>query len=203
MGRSMPCLLTAKKDGDPTAPKDPPPDIVRAKICPSGMTYNALSALTCTYCGFEWPKPEPKHGDKAEAEPVMTREIKDRWIKVDQVFMSRHQKFGDGPDSLVIEYLCGLKSYREWFCHEHSGFARAKFERWWTLMGGVVNVPMVRTIEQALDHAPALHMTRAIMIVREGKFWRVVKRRVERPNGTLMDLDDKLVSRPVFEESPV
>jgi DNA repair protein RadD len=173
--------------------------ILKPKICPQCEAPNVRSTSKCTECGFEWKADkEPRHGDKAEGEPVMTREIKDKWIKVDDVFISRHQKFaGDGPDSLVIEYLCGYVSYREWVCPEHTGYALARFERWWRVM--TLGKAPPKSINEALDRVTELGVTRAIMIVRKDTFWRVVNRRVELRNAKLIDLDDKLVSRPVFD----
>jgi DNA repair protein RadD len=163
---------------------------VRAKICPTCMTYNSLSALTCTTCGYEWPKPEPKHGDKAEAEPVMTSEIKNKWIAVNYWNISRHQKYGPGQDSLVVEYSCGLKIYKEWICPEHAGPARAKFQAWWRAMGG--SLPFPNTIDDALARSTELSRADAITIARDGKWWRVINRRVERYDGTMFEIDDRM-----------
>ena len=75
--------------------------------CPVCLHYNALSTLECGYCRYQWPKPEPNHGAEAEAEPVITSEIKDKWVAVDAMRLGRHQKFGDGIDPIVVEYDCG------------------------------------------------------------------------------------------------
>jgi DNA repair protein RadD len=186
-------VTSKKKDGGGGKEKTDP-DTVRAKICPvvDCLTYNAISALTCTNCGYEWPKPEPKHGDKAEAEPVMTREIKDKRIKVNNMRASRHQKFDGGADSLVVQYQCGLRVYKEWICPEHVGYARAKFEQWWRALGG--KLPAPKSISEALTRWLELAVVQDIIIAREGEWWRVVKRRIER-DGILFEIDDRLFVR--------
>lgn len=38
----------------------------------------------------------------------------------------------DKPPTLQVAYRCeGRKTFREWLCPEHKGFARSKFEEWW------------------------------------------------------------------------
>jgi DNA repair protein RadD len=188
-------VTSKKKDGGAGKEKTDP-DTVRAKICPvvDCLTYNALSALTCTNCGYEWPKPEPKHGAEAEAEPVMTSEIKNKWIAVNYWNISRHQKSGGGPDSLVVEYCCGLKTYKEWICPEHTGYARAKFQAWWHAMGG--SMPFPHTIDDALARSTELSRADAITIAREEEWWRVINRRVERYDGMMFEIDNYLRVRP-------
>jgi DNA repair protein RadD len=184
-------VVTKKKVKGGKGEKDEP-DQVRAKICPDCQTYNAISALTCICCGFQWPKPEPKHSDRADTEPVMTREIKDKWIAVDDVRIDRHRKFGDGPDSLKVEYVCaGGKTHTEWVCLEHgkASLAYMKATMWWYAMGGQKPAP---DIDNALARGAELHDITGVMIMRDGKYWRVQSRRIKDNDGHEFKIDDKL-----------
>lgn len=193
-------VITAKKKDGKPSPEKTDPDTVRAKICPVCQTYNALSTLECTSCGFQWPKPEPKHSAEAEAAPVMTREIVDKWIRVDDVRVDRHHKPG-GTDSMVVEYVCAMQTYREWVCFEHKGLPGYRAEVWWRIMGG--NMPAPKLVDDALSRAEELSIPQAITIRRDGKYWRVSKYRVERAPGHVVDIDEKYNVRPAdIEKSP-
>ena len=66
---------------------------------------------------------------------------------------SIHKKEGS-PDSLRVDYYSGLRRIAsEFVCFEHTGWARAKAERWWlnlfNLAAMVDSVP--KTAEQALE----------------------------------------------------
>lgn len=184
-------INSKKKDGKPN-PEKTDPDTIRAKVCPKCQTYNALSTLECISCGFLWPKPEPKHSAEAEVAPVMTREVVDKWLKVDDLVLDRHIK-AEGTDSVVVEYVCGIYRYREWVMFEHGGFPRAKAHAWWGLFGG--NSPAPKTVKEALDRADELTIPNQITIRREGKYWRVAKYRIQR-RGTLIEADEKYSIRP-------
>ena len=49
---------------------------------------------------------------------------------VDEVNVYRHVKAGS-PDSLRVEYRCGMQVFREWVCLNHHGRARDEAKRWW------------------------------------------------------------------------
>jgi DNA repair protein RadD len=163
------------------------PDSVRARICPNCQTYNALDVWSCVSCGFEWPKPEPKHKDVADTAPVMTRDMP-KWIQVRDVLLERHEKH-DSPDSLRVEYICGMQVFREWVLFEHRGFNRVKAEAWWRAMGGKMPVPA--TVTEALQRAAEVDIAVDVTVARDGRFWRVMARRVRRLGGHLVEIDDR------------
>ena len=96
----------------------------------------------------------------------------------------QHIKFSDpsAPPSLRVEYLCGLSPYSEYISLQRTGYAREMAERWWYAMGGSAPAPL--TVAQALQRTGELSsVARAIVVARDGKFWRVVERRLRRPDG--------------------
>lgn len=192
--------ISGKKKDDDEKPEKTDPDTVRAKICPQCQTYNGLSTLECVSCGFLWPKPEPKHSAEAEAAPVMTREMVNKWLPVSDVRLDRYEKHGDGPDSMVVEYQCGFSNYREWVCLEHKGFARAKAEAWWRAMGGAL--PSPTTIQDAMGRAAELDMPTAITIRRDGKFWKVCTYKIVRKGDRVVVVDDRYRVVPLSAPAP-
>lgn len=164
------------------------PDSVRAKICPECDAYVALNALSCVYCGHEWPKPEPKHKAVADVAPIMASRGA-VWIDVTDVVLHRHEKPGS-PPSLRVEYECGFQIYREWITLEHAGYAQARAQTWWSRLGGLTPAP--RTVDEALKRAGELEIPKQITIARDGKFWRVTGYRT-----THFEIDQRLKVRPL------
>ena len=169
--------VETKKKVDGGKKKKTEPDTVNAKICPACQTYNPPSILACSHCGFEWPVDGPKHSAEPDTAPVMTCEVigndGKKWITVDDVRLDRHRKFGDGPDSLLVEYVCGKSVYKEWVCFDHSKThpSRAKAEAWWRAMGG--KTPAPSDVDDAIKRADELEIVEAVTILREGKYWKV------------------------------
>jgi hypothetical protein len=63
------------------------------------------------------------------------------------------------------------KDFSEWVCPEHGGFATDKFVRWWPRRGGLLPCP--RTTQEAVDRSTELRPVAAIVVVEDGKYWRV------------------------------
>lgn len=189
--------VTKKKDGR-EKPEKTDPDTVRAKICPQCQTYNALSTLECIHCGYQWPKPEPKHLAAPESSPVMTREIVDKWILCQDLTCERHRKYGDGPDSMVVEYVCDRHRFRQWHCFEHKGSPRYKADLWWFAMGG--SKPPPSNVDNAIARFGELNLPTAVTVTREGKYWKVMRVRLE-ASGRTIEIDDKLRVQFVEKES--
>ena len=56
-----------------------------------------------------------------------------------------------GCPSMKVTYSCGLKSYNEWVCVEHQGYARQKALEWWRKRAP--GCPMPRTVDDAIAQA--------------------------------------------------
>ena len=163
-------------------------DTIAAKRCPECSELNALRAAECTYCGHEFPQeqPKPKHAATADWAPIMgARE----WLPVTEVDFRLHTKFSDpaAPPCLRVEYLCGLSPFNEYISLQRAGYAREMAERWWYAMGG--RAPAPYTVAQALQRTDELSDVLAIVVARDGKYWRVVERRLRRPDGTQVEIN--------------
>ena len=103
-----------------------------------------------------------------------------REVAVDDVSVHRHRKPGS-PDSLCVQYRCGLLTYREWICLDHPGPAGAKARAWWAARFGAPAWPV--RVDHALDMflEPKLKaLTEAVTVVRSGKYFEVVAHKLRK-----------------------
>lgn len=153
---------------------------IMAKECPDCLTLNALAARTCISCGHEYPPPldKPKHEARADTTPILSgQKTEDLWIPVDNVFFARHEKAGS-PPSLRVTYQCGLLQHREWWCFEHSGFAKDKAHRLWRgAARGLSSVP--KDTMEAMRRSGELRAPLAIKVRKAGKYFEIVGRRYQ------------------------
>jgi DNA repair protein RadD len=178
--------MTGKSNGNGAGVKV---SSIQAKACPDCDELNALTATHCTCCGYEFfqPRPEAKHATTADAVPILSSGTS--WLPVRDVSFCKHVKFYD-PNKLPtlrIEYLCGLSVYSDYVAFEHRGIARSFAERFWFAHGGEQPVPL--TVDEALERSCELDRAYEITVVRNGKFWNVIERRVRRAGGQCVEID--------------
>lgn len=148
------------------------PGVAPVKECPECRELVAAGARRCPACGYEFPPPAIKLSKRPIQAAVLSRELKDEWLAVSGVGYFRHHKL-DSPPSLRVEYRCGLATYREWVCLEHSGFARQKATQWWSRRAPGKAIP--QTIDEALDQAADLPKPEAIIVRAEGKYFTIAQ----------------------------
>tara|TARA_R110001632_G_scaffold79803_1_gene178496 strand:+ start:3294 stop:4877 length:1584 start_codon:yes stop_codon:yes gene_type:complete len=92
----------------------------------------------CPSCGWEIPKQERKQMERLEevekkihnafaAKGELFASQKD--VKVTSYSVRVHRKLGK-PDSVRIDFLCGLTTISHWVTVEHKGYARDKAKHW-------------------------------------------------------------------------
>jgi len=159
-------------DGDGEAP---------AKACPSCHSILAASARVCPDCLFEFPTPEPAFENRAFSGAVMSSQRHPQWVPVDSVSYHRHKKTGK-PDSVRVEYKCGLRTHKDWLCFDHEGaasrMARKKTKTY--------NMDSDVTTDGFLAAATALPFPAEILIKPDGKYERVsgIRMRRQETSGT-------------------
>ena len=97
--------------------------------------------------------------------PVLSPKV--QWLPVHGVSYSRHDKLGGQP-SLKVTYSCGLKSYSEWVCIEHQGYARQKAAEWWRKRAPGCPVPL--SVDEAIAQAKHLASPSAISVRPSGRY---------------------------------
>jgi DNA repair protein RadD len=177
-------------------------ETVSAKRCSDCGELVDLRDYVCPACGHEFPRPKPqvKHAMHADNTPILGG--KRSWMGVDEVCFRHHTKFSDpsATPSLRVDYLSGFLSYQEYICFEHDGYARERAQRWWFALGG--EAPAPPTITDALARTDELDPVTGMVVARDGNFWRVERRRVRRPDGTLIEVNSELRCYATSNEPP-
>ncbi len=148
---------------------------VLAKECPVCASLVALNARSCPTCSHIWPEKEgpPKHEATADAVSSIMSKGAPAWIEVDDVRYYVHRKDGS-PDSMRVEYHCGLTVHKEWVCFNHHGFARSKAETWWRARSASA-IPS--KTEDALRRTSELLDPVSIQVRPSGRYFEIVGRR--------------------------
>lgn len=141
-----------------------------AKACPSCHSIVAASARACPDCGHQFPERSPRHEKTAYGGAVMSHQSAGEWIDVDSVSYHRHRKAGK-PDSVRVEYQCGLKVYKDWLTPGHEGYPRSKTIK--KLFQAGVNCP--DDADGLLAIADQIPKPTRIYVKPDGKYERVEK----------------------------
>lgn len=137
----------------------------------------------CPICGWEIPKIELEamnelererrmHGDKASKKSILSGEPET--YHVNTIKVARHVKIGS-PDSLKVQFRCGLTTFSLWLCLDHDGFAGRKAKDW---MKKHTGDSKTLTVDEALGDMfltqKLSDSIRTVTIRRTGKYNEVV-----------------------------
>lgn len=152
------------------------------KECPECHTLSLIASRECPDCGYEFPPPKPNFDATASDAPILSTQQKAFSVDVDAVDYTRWKKPGK-PDSVRVEYQCGIRQFQEWLCLDHDGYARSKARIWMRDHGCE---PC--SVDEALELLPGTTPPSLIWVKPDGKYFRVVKREYARViidgNGT-------------------
>jgi DNA repair protein RadD len=153
-------------------------------VCGQCRESFSRAARLCPSCGWEIPKREidriekvererRMHGDKISVKSILSNEPET--LKVDSVIVSRHCKEGS-PDSLKVQYRCGLSVFREWICLDHPGLVGSKAVQWWRRrFSARGNAPTVSAVLGNLFLSQEiLEWTKTITVKKNGKYFDVI-----------------------------
>lgn len=144
---------------------DDEPGRVPVKICPSCAAYNHSRATICMVCGAEFPPAENDLRQVASSQQLIAG-IPDAPIvesfHVNSVTYSVHRK-KDKPPSLKVTYTCcqGLRTFNEYVCVQHEGFAKVNAKRWWERR---CVAPFPESVEAALLSTPYIAKPTSIRV---------------------------------------
>ena len=102
-----------------------------------------------------------------------------------------HHRAGNtsAPPTLRIDHLSGFAAYSEYVSFEGSSGARYYAGAWWHAMGG--NNPIPLRVADAFDRRDELNRVVSFVVDRDGQWWRIAKRRVQRADGSVIEVDGK------------
>ena len=149
------------------------------KQCPECEELVHASVRVCTCCGYEFPpSEEARHAATADITPIMST-AEPVWHAVTGRTFREHPPKSGKPPTVKITYMLGLKAQNEWLCPGHSGFAKAKSDRFWRAHGGAL--PFPRSADEFLDRAAELAVTAEVQLRPAGKYLDVLAWRAGQP----------------------
>ncbi len=163
-------------------------DEVKMAVCMECRESFSRATGLCSACGWHLPKLEIERAEAVDAIKRMhTARISERAILsdipevhgVDEVYVSRHHKRG-ARDSLLVQYRCGMRFFKEWICLDHEGYAGQNARKWWIARFGLHLAARggVATVAEALGNLftsqSIANYTKTITVKKEGKYNRVV-----------------------------
>jgi DNA repair protein RadD len=126
---------------DPVLPRRPgrgapaPPPV---RLCEHCDCYSHAASRFCEHCGAEFPRmvkisttasiAELIAGPVPGALPIVP--VPEEVFDVQHVTYKLHSKIGK-PDSMRVDYYCGLQRFSEFVCLDHGGRATHNAKRWW------------------------------------------------------------------------
>lgn len=147
--------------------------VAPTKDCPKCQSIVFAGCSECPDCGYKWPVTPPAIDQTATTLPAMTFDAPAVWVKTNSVAYRLHKKDGK-PDSMRVEYRCGMEVYREWVCFDHKGYPKEKALKWWRRrMSGPGILP--NTTVEAIGKADALLKPIEIKVRKNGKYTEIVE----------------------------
>lgn len=143
------------------------------KRCPMCGCCVATKVTACPNCDYLFPEPTKELEMKPSAAPILSAVEE---IEVTARNIMRHQKDGK-PDSLKIVYYSGMRTFMDFLCFEHGGFASTQAAKKWWSRGGVVPAP--KTIAEALHRSEELPPVRSLKVIKRGKYHEILSVEVE------------------------
>lgn len=146
-----------------------------------------ISKMICPACGFNFPPPEKETiAPKAANAKVLSTQVITEIYDVQEVNYREHQGKEGKPNTLCVEYRCGLYiTIKEWICLNHpaGSWARNKAREWWNERKTIHDMPSsVSAALEAKDlggvpFRPVDGLNRPLQIEAEkqGNFWRIVR----------------------------
>ena len=140
------------------------------KGCPQCQLYVPAAVLMCPACGHEFPPPTLNHASKSYEGAMISTQVRDEWVEVDDVKYQRWQKEGK-PDSIRATYYYGFfKEVSEWICPDHGGYAAMKYQQRKKYLGATAD-----TVREALSECQYWKKPSRIKIKPDGKYKRIVQ----------------------------
>lgn len=161
------------------------------KDCPECNSIVAVQTRICPFCSYVWPA---KHDVTAQTQEIISTLEKPNWHDVSEVAYFRHTK-ADKPDSVRVDYRCGMQFYSEWVCPDHEGYAKTSATKWLVAHNVDRYSAEMASTDQMLTDAAFFPQPGRILLRRDGKYQRVIDYDFETqvqalPETVVTDLED-------------
>jgi len=102
------------------------------KVCSACEEYRPAGERICKACGHPFPEPAKELYAAPSTKAVTSDAIEPEWHDVTDVLYARNAGKNGKRDTLRVIHECGFrKSYSQFVCIEHDGFARRAAEKFW------------------------------------------------------------------------
>jgi DNA repair protein RadD len=99
------------------------------KSCPvCGFSEIPAGSRYCPECEHEFEFVDTPLNANASLQKILSES---EWYVVKDVDYQHHLNLKKGTETLRVDYRCGVRTFSEWVCLNHTGFPRLKAERWW------------------------------------------------------------------------
>ena len=169
-------------------------DVVKTATCADCGDIFSRAVRACPNCGWEIPKIEVERMEAEDREKKM-HDIKaanrnilgsdPEELEVNEVTVHRHRKMGK-PDSIRVQYRCGLSIIKEWICLDHDGVAQTKAREWWSARFGQKDIEKT-TVNNCLSlflGDELKELTKSITVIRRGKHTEIIRHNLVKKERT-------------------
>ena len=170
------------------------PDDTEVKLTTCSYCSNVFSraVICCPSCGWvippkqreQWAEQEERertmHEAKAKAGALLNEP---RWLTVDGVSTRLHRKAGK-PDSVRVEYFCGLTIVKEWLLLDHGSYGSTKARKW-LLDRGLTPYESTADMLEANIASDIKAATNRLMVRYSGKYLEIAAHEIRAPGGNL------------------
>ncbi len=142
------------------------------KTCPQCNEIVAPSVRVCPACLHEFEfKSEVKIEKKASEYSIVSDSRKVKY-KVNDISYLRHSK-QNSPTSMKVTYRCGVKTFSEWVCIEHKGYAKMVANQWLKqrLNGGS---ELIKTVDDAIKASVEFRAPTELLVSEAGKYPEII-----------------------------
>lgn len=143
------------------------------KECDNCQTYVHASVRVCPHCGFNFPAPLLKIKTTASSDALIKADIPIvETFSIKHITYSMHTKQGR-PAMMKVTYYSGLRSFNEFVCFEHTGYALHKAHSWWKERANRATYPS--TTLEALTWSTMLQAPTHLQVWSNKKFPEIMK----------------------------
>lgn len=144
------------------------PGVAPVRLCESCGCYSHASARFCENpeCGKEFPKNVKITSVASIQDLIAGLEPELHYYDVSKVVYRIHKKEGK-PDSMRVDYYCGIRRFSEYVCLDHGGYATRVAQQWWEMRSPWGVPPNVQEGMKAVDH---IRVPKVITVAEKGKY---------------------------------
>lgn len=143
------------------------------KTCPECFETVFAAAKTCPCCQYEFPAGEKDISARISKEALLSHQLTTQTAAVTRVEYRRHVKPGK-PDSLRVDYFCGLNIHSEYVCLGYTGWVREDACTWWREHSLLADKTPPRNTDEALDRSGELKLPNKIFFRKQGKYTQIL-----------------------------